>query len=93
VSQGAQVGFGNVMKRLLRGSGIIVGLFVGAIALGALVPWPLFGLEIDDARKSRRILVLSNPIHTDIAVPINDEVLRSFDFLLNDGVPLDAPEV
>ena len=66
------------MKRLLRGAGIIVGLFVVAVALGALVPRPLFGLEIDDAPKSRRILVLSNPIHTDIAVPVNDACLADF---------------
>jgi uncharacterized protein (TIGR02117 family) len=81
------------MKRLLRGAGIIVGLFVVAVALGALVPRPLFGLEIDDAPKSRRILILSNPIHTDIAVPVNDAVLQTFGVLLDDVMPLDAPEV
>lgn len=81
------------MKRLFRTLGMIVGLFVVAVALGTLVPRPLLGPATDDAPKTRRILVLSNPIHTDIAVPVDAEVLRTFGFLLDDGMPLDAPEV
>lgn len=82
-----------MVKWLLRAFGFVVGLFVVTVALGTLVPRPLFGPETDDAPKSRRILVLSNPIHTDIAVPLDDAVLRTFGFLLDDGMPLDAPEV
>lgn len=38
---------------------------------------------------SHRILVLANPIHTDIAVPVDEALLRRFDFL-DAGVPIHA---
>jgi uncharacterized protein (TIGR02117 family) len=39
------------------------------------------------------VLVLSNPIHTDIAVPVDDDVVARFGFLLQDGMPVDAEGV
>jgi uncharacterized protein (TIGR02117 family) len=81
------------MRRLFRMMAWAVGLFAAAVALGTLVPRPLLGVAADEGPKTRRILVLSNPIHTDIAVPVDDEVVETFGFLLRDGMPLDAPEV
>ncbi|MGE0282993.1 MAG: TIGR02117 family protein [Rhizobiaceae bacterium] len=73
--------------------GAAVGLFAFAVALGALIPRPLIGPASGDTAKSRKILVLSNPIHTDIAVPIDDKTLRLFGFLQEDGLPLDMSGV
>ncbi|MDQ6434401.1 TIGR02117 family protein [Mesorhizobium sp. LHD-90] len=80
------------MKLLFRALGMIVGLFVLAVALGALVPRPLIAPAVGDEPELRKILVLSNPIHTDIAVPADDDVRRMFGFLREDGMPLDMPE-
>lgn len=59
------------------------------LVLGALVPRPLFHAE--PAEPTHRILLLSNPIHTDIAVPLDAAMRERFAFLKQAGMPLDAP--
>jgi uncharacterized protein (TIGR02117 family) len=81
------------MARVFRVLGTIVGVFVLAVAAGALIPVPLVAPAASDASGQRKILVLSNPIHTDIAVPIDGSVLQRFGFLQEDGLTLAAPEV
>ncbi|MRX34124.1 TIGR02117 family protein [Aminobacter sp. MDW-2] len=78
------------MKRILRLLGAVVFVAVAAVALGTLVPRPLFG-RADDQAAPRHILVFTNPIHTDIAVPIDDAVLQKFGFLLDAGIQADLP--
>lgn len=59
--------------------------------LGALVPRPLSGGgQADDA--PRHLLVIANPIHTDIAVPIEASVLSRFGFLIEEGFLAGWPE-
>lgn len=70
--------------------GAVVLVAVTAVALGTLVPRPLFGRAADQATP-RHILVFTNPIHTDIAVPIDDAVLEKFGFLLDFGIQADLP--
>jgi uncharacterized protein (TIGR02117 family) len=69
----------------------LVALAIAALALGTLVPRPLF----DSARGSDpgtiRILLLSSQIHTDIAVPVEAVTAGGFDFLRDAGLPLDNP--
>lgn len=77
------------MKPLLRIAGLGLTLVVVVLVLGALLPRPMFGAP-KPAAGPRHILVLTNPIHTDIAVPIDKETLADFDFLLASGLPLDA---
>ncbi|WP_269931631.1 TIGR02117 family protein [Aminobacter sp. HY435] len=77
------------MKRLLRFLGLAVALACAALALGTLLPRPLFSTA-EPGGTPRHILVLTNPIHTDIAVPIDDETLATFGFLLGEGLPLDV---
>jgi len=57
------------------------------VAVGTLVPRP-FRPASDDAPRSRRILVLANPIHTDIAIPLTPDVQARFAFLEEAGVPI-----
>jgi uncharacterized protein (TIGR02117 family) len=65
-----------------------------AVAGGTFIPRPLFApaKAADDVAAPRRILVLSNPIHTDVAVPLNDETRAAFSFLGQAGIPLASPD-
>jgi uncharacterized protein (TIGR02117 family) len=57
---------------------------------GTLVPRPLFS-QSDGEEKSVEVLVITNPIHTDIAIPATSETLQAFAFLQESGLPLNAP--
>lgn len=75
--------------RGVRLLGWAVLMVVLALALGTLVPRPLIG-GAPAAAGERHLLVLTNPIHTDIAVPIDEAVLEKFGFLVDEGMPADA---
>src|SRR5262245_36427496 len=62
-----------------------------ALALGTLVPRPLFDTAEGSDPGGRRILVFSSPIHTDIAVPVEAVSGADFAFLRDAGLPLDNP--
>lgn len=79
------------MRKALQYLALLVAAVVLAAALGMLVPRPLWPAAAA-GEGSRHILVLKNPIHTDIAVPLDDGVRRRFAFLADDGLPIDAPE-
>jgi uncharacterized protein (TIGR02117 family) len=55
------------------------------LVAGTLVPRPLFA-EPGSGPAKRRILVISNPIHTDIAIPLDPDVLARFDPLVRTGI-------
>ena len=81
-------------------SGILIAAFALAISigLGTIVPRPLFVASraestVDALPGKRRILILSNPIHTDIALPADPDVLQAFDFVSETGLELDYPGV
>jgi uncharacterized protein (TIGR02117 family) len=60
-----------------------------AVAMGTFVPRPLFAPEPGVAGEGmRRILVISNPIHTDIAIPLDMETRAAFGFLEPSGIPV-----
>lgn len=65
-------------------------LVAAAVALGTFVPRPLWKTGLDETSNStRHILLLRNPIHTDVALPIDDELLARFRPLVDAGVPAD----
>ena len=78
------------MWRWLCRIGIAIVAVAALLALGTLVPRPLRAFDADPGGARQRILLLSNPIHTDIAVPITEETRHRFGFLGADGVLLDA---
>ncbi|MBZ9896350.1 MULTISPECIES: TIGR02117 family protein [unclassified Mesorhizobium] len=80
------------MRKRLRFLAVLVAAVVLVAALGTLVPRPLWPAAAA-GEGVRHILVLSNPIHTDIAIPVDDGVRRRFRFLAAAGQPSDAPEV
>lgn len=74
----------KLLRRFLIGICLVVFTAVVALGLGALVPRPLFVsnpvMEVaQSSADKRRILILNNPIHTDIALPADPDVLEAFD--------------
>jgi len=78
------------VKRLFRSIGYSLVAIVIAVILGTVVPRPLFRDAETREPTTHRILVLSNPIHTDIAIPLDASVRQRFAFLESDGLPLNA---
>jgi uncharacterized protein (TIGR02117 family) len=68
-------------------------LIVLLVAAGTFIPRPLWrsAQAADPASAVRTILVLSNPIHTDIAIPLDEATRTRFSFLAEAGVPIDNP--
>jgi uncharacterized protein (TIGR02117 family) len=68
-------------------------LVVAALAaLGAVVPRPLIASDgPPQGEPMREVLVLANPIHTDIVFPADPDVLDRMSFIGDDGLPLDDP--
>ncbi|WP_313601414.1 TIGR02117 family protein [Rhizobium sp.] len=80
------------MKATLRILLIVVAVVVSVVAAGTFVPRPLFAPETSDAvGQTRRILVLSNPIHTDIAIPLDKETRADYAVLGASGIPVADP--
>lgn len=76
--------------RAIRWIAADVLLIVAFVAAGALIPRPLRAAA-DREAPAHRILVLTNPIHTDIAVSLDDEIRARFSFLENAGIPISSP--
>ncbi|MBL0372469.1 TIGR02117 family protein [Rhizobium sp. KVB221] len=81
----------RVWRRLLTGT-LLVALL---IAVGTFLPRPLWPTAeaAGSSTETRQILVLSNPIHTDIAIPVDAAIRARFGFLSAAGVPIDNPAV
>lgn len=80
---------GKIARRVLSAI-LAIGL---AVALGTLIPRPIWqAAEAADTAAARSILLLSNPIHTDIAIPIDDRIRARFSFLDAVGLPRAHPE-
>jgi len=79
------------MRRPLRVAAWVSVAILVCLAAGASLPRPFWPSAAGVQTATHRILVLTNPIHTDIAVPIDAAVLQRFAFLRDAGMPIDAP--
>lgn len=70
------------------GGGLL--LIILLLVLGTVVPRPFFADETSGVR-DREILLLSNPIHTDIALPVDDDLRRVFSELQEGGIAVNHP--
>ncbi len=62
-------------------------LLVIAVGLGIVVPRPIaIGTASSDGPRDRVVLLLENPIHTDIAFPVDEKMMAAFGFLSSDGL-------
>ncbi|MBB6224703.1 TIGR02117 family protein [Rhizobium leguminosarum] len=81
------------MKTGLRWLLRAVFLLVFLAACGTFIPRPLIApVEASSAAATHRILLLSGPIHTDIAIPLDEETRAAFSFLAETGFPLGHPD-
>jgi uncharacterized protein (TIGR02117 family) len=78
------------MRRFFKGLGALAAFGFLALVGGTLLPWPLVSQEAA-SDTSAEILIITNPIHTDIAIQATPEALKKFAFLRASGLPLDAP--
>ena len=68
-------------------------LLLLALAAGVLLPRPFGSARLTEgAAPPRSILLLSNPLHTDIALPLDTDVIEQFGFLRDAGFPIDNPQ-
>ncbi|WP_187970456.1 TIGR02117 family protein [Aquibium microcysteis] len=84
------------MRRLLRRGLRVLAVAIVAVAAGVLVPRPM--LPAPQAAGTgegprRTVLLLSNPIHTDIALPADPDIRARFAALAADGLPIGDPAV
>lgn len=81
------------MKCFMKGLLCTLGVVTILIFLGTVVPRPLMSPVQASLDSGGQILLLSNPIHTDIALRVDDEVRAAFADLAPFGLPLDMPGV
>jgi uncharacterized protein (TIGR02117 family) len=71
------------------GGGLL--LIVLLLVLGTVVPRPFFADDASGGARDREILLLSNPIHTDIALPVDDGLRQAFSELQEGGIAVNHP--
>ncbi len=83
------------MRRFARLLGFLAVALACCLLLGAVVPRPLWraGGTAEQDGRTRRILVVANPIHTDLAFPPDPDVLQALRFIDADGLPVNEPSV
>lgn len=80
------------MKTGIRWMLRIILLVVALATAGTFIPRPLIApVEASSAVTTHRILLLSGAIHTDIAIPLDEETRAAFSFLDDPGFPLGHP--
>ncbi len=82
----------RVVKRIVLVLLLLIGLPALAVLLGAVIPHSTVFEQPDGTPLTRRILVVSNPIHTDIAIPLDAQSLAALPFLAETGLPVDHPD-
>lgn len=81
-------------SRFLKILGVGIAVAVASVIIGTITPRPLWRDRVAGAADAtKQILLLSNPIHTDIAIPVDDAVRAQFGFLSAARIPTDLPQV
>ncbi|NSX86414.1 TIGR02117 family protein [Agrobacterium tumefaciens] len=78
----------RILTRRIGGGMLLILLL---LLLGTVVPRPFFAGDVSDGVVGREILLLSNPIHTDIALPVDDDLRRAFAELQEGGIAVNHP--
>jgi uncharacterized protein (TIGR02117 family) len=84
----------QVRSRFLKILVVGIMLVIASLIIGTITPRPIWqNRATSTADATKQILMLSNPIHTDIAIPVDDAVRAKFGFLPAAGLPISLPEV
>ena len=81
----------RIVRRVVLWCLLAIAVPIVLVALGTLIPDP-FVYPSGPAASDRRILIVSSPIHTDIAIPIDAESLAALGFLAETGQPILHPD-
>ncbi|MFK0162350.1 TIGR02117 family protein [Rhizobium sp. NPDC090279] len=83
-----------MISRVFKGVFFAMLAVAALVGLGIVLPRPLWPDEpAGRAERSQQILMLSNPIHTDIAIPVDGDLITRFAFLRIAGLDLDNPNL
>ena len=82
----------RIFKRVALGCLLLILVPALLIVIGTLIPNPFIFSGSDGASLDKHILVVSNTIHTDIAIPLDAETLAAFGFLADTGIPITHPD-
>lgn len=82
----------RIVKRLALGLLLLIGVPILLGIIGTVIPYPFVSDQPSGAVLGNRILVVSNPIHTDIAIPMDPSTISTLAFLDGTGPPLRHPE-
>ena len=82
-----------MLVKLLKGLAIIVVVAAIAVLMGVMIPRPWRQPPAETTSATYRILVLSNPIHTDFAIPATPDIRERFGFLADAGLDTGNPDV
>lgn len=83
----------HVRSRFLKILVVGIMLVVASLIIGTITPRPIWQNRPTSTGTTKQILMLSNPIHTDIAIPVDDAVRAQFGFLPAAGLPIGLPQV
>jgi uncharacterized protein (TIGR02117 family) len=81
------------MTRFVRRLLILALMPIIVLILGTLVPRPFASSSVGDSQSpTREILLLHNPIHTDIALRLDDDLRAEFAEFANEGFAIGRPD-
>lgn len=81
-----------IVKRVLVWGVVVVAVPVALAILGTLIPYPDVYASVSQSMPGKRILVVANTIHTDIAIPADPQTLAALGFLADTGLPIAHPD-
>lgn len=76
-----------MLLKSIRIIATVIAVAVAAAFAGVVLPKPIWPTH-SEASTNHRILLLSNPIHTDLAIPVNDALRARFKFIGGAGLDL-----
>jgi uncharacterized protein (TIGR02117 family) len=83
-----------VIAKAAKALSIALLLIAASCVIGIVVPRPIFGSTLaGPIDGGDRVLVLSNAIHTDIAIAVTGDVRARFAFLRDGGLDIDNPNL
>jgi uncharacterized protein (TIGR02117 family) len=84
----------SVLFKFVRTISIAFALIAALVTGGMILPGPVLQDQATgQSSQMRRILILSSPIHTDIAIPVDDATRSQFGFLRNAGLDVDSADL
>jgi len=82
----------HILKRIMLVLLLLIGVPALVVLLGTVIPHPSVFEPPEGTTQTKRILLVSNPIHTDIAVPLDAQSRAALPFVTETGLPADHPD-